>query len=135
VFINRYLSNAETIYFLIMRLMRSRKPPPSEDFSAPQSMASQRVIDLRGIGAIVAERRRALGLSQTALGLKAGLSRMPVYRLEAGRDVALSSLLAILAVLETGLTLGPLQHGPLRATNLARAFAHLHVDVDQDDTS
>ncbi len=118
--------------------MRSSNSASSEDFAAAQPIASQPVIDLRGMGAVVAERRRALGLSQTALGLKAELSRMPVYRLEAGRDVALSSLLAMLAVLEIGLTLAPLQQGPLRAADLVRAFAHLHIDdqfdVDQDDT-
>jgi hypothetical protein len=52
-------------------------------------------------------------------------ARMPVYRLEAGKDVSLASLLAMLAPLGLALSLDPREPGPLRAADLAKAFAHL----------
>ena len=87
--------------------------PPRHSLRCPRS------------GRSFASARRRKKLSQAALGEHAGLSRMPVYRLEAGKDVSLASLLAMLAPLGLTLRLDPREPGPLRAADLAQAFAHL----------
>ena len=83
------------------------------------------ISSLSEVGAAIRSARRRKKLSQAALGEHAGLSRMPVYRLEAGKDVSLASLLAMLAPLGLALSLDPREPGPLRAADLAKAFAHL----------
>ncbi|MDM0027667.1 helix-turn-helix domain-containing protein [Variovorax saccharolyticus] len=83
------------------------------------------ISSLSELGATIRSARRRKKLSQAALGERAGLSRMPVYRLEAGKDISLASLLAMLAPLGLTLSLDPRESGPLRAADLARAFAHL----------
>ena len=94
-------------------------------------MTNQLPTNLPDIGRSVATLRNKVKLSQTALGELAGLSRMPVYRLEAGQDISLRSFLAILQALKLQLTIGPAANEPLRAADLKAAFAHLHA---QDDT-
>ena len=89
------------------------------------SNAAAPLSSLSEVGAVIRDARRRKKLSQAALGEHAGLSRMPVYRLEAGKDVSLASLLAMLAPLGLTLRLDPREPGPLRAADLARAFAHL----------
>jgi len=83
------------------------------------------ISSLSEVGAVIRSARRRKKLSQAALGERAGLSRMPVYRLEAGKDVSLASLLAMLAPLGLALSLDPREPGSLRAADLAKAFAHL----------
>lgn len=51
------------------------------------------------LGQCLRERREALGLSKSALAEKAGKVREVVYRLEAGEDTTVSSLLAVLAAM------------------------------------
>lgn len=82
----------------------------------------------------IASLRRQAKLSQTALGAKAGLSRMPVYRLEAGKDISLRSFLALVQALDLAVALRPGGTSPLRTSDLKAAFLHLHRDGDVDDT-
>ena len=107
---------------------RNPRPP------AAAAAAAADITTLRAIGVQVRDFRKAKSLSQTALGQRAGLSRMPVYRLEAGRDVSLASLLAILHVLGKRLEFAPLASGPQRADDLARAFAHLRNDEEEEQS-
>ena len=86
---------------------------------------------LGALGAAVRTARRRRKLSQSELGARAGLSRMPVYRIEAGRDVSLASLLAMLAPLGLALRLDDRPAGPLRVADLANAFAHLQAEDDE----
>ena len=86
--------------------------------------------NLSDIAHSVAALRKKAKLSQTALGELAGLSRMPVYRLEAGQDISLRSFLAILQALKLQLAIHPAANGPLRAADLKAAFEHLHADED-----
>jgi transcriptional regulator with XRE-family HTH domain len=72
--------------------------------------------------------RKAQKLSQTELGIAAGLSRMPVYRIEAGHDVSLRTLLSILSALNLGLNIQALPKGPPDTQTLQNAFAHLHAE-------
>ena len=51
------------------------------------------------LGQLLRTRRKTLGLSKTALAQKAGKVREVVYRLEAGQDTTVSSLLAVMAAL------------------------------------
>lgn len=55
------------------------------------------------LGRLLKERREALRLNKKQLAERAGKVREVVYRLEAGEDVTVSSLLAILAALGLGL--------------------------------
>jgi hypothetical protein len=61
----------------------------------------------------------------------AGLSRMPVYRLEAGQDISLGSYLAMLQALGYSIQLQERSTKPLHINDLARAFAHLHEEADE----
>ena len=88
------------------------------------------VFTLADIGDAVRAARKAQKLSQTALGQKAGLSRMPVYRIEGGQDVSLSSLLAVLSALRLGMQLQALPQGVPSAQALQQAFAHLHAEAE-----
>ena len=86
--------------------------------------------NLQSLGAAFGALRRRAKLSQAALGQAAGLSRMPVYRLESGQDISLRSFLALLQALQLQLALRPADTEPLRANYLKAAFAHLHADPD-----
>lgn len=57
------------------------------------------------LGRHLQARREALGLSKSALADKAGKVREVVYRLEAGEDATVSSLLAVAAALGLSLKL------------------------------
>ena len=70
-------------------------------------------------------RREALGLSKSALAEKAGKVREVVYRLEAGEDTTVSSLLAVLGAL--GLVLRLERAGLPSAQEVAARF------LDEDD--
>ena len=93
-------------------------------------MINQLPTNLPEMGRSVAALRCQAKLSQTALGERAGLSRMPVYRLEAGRDISLRSFLAILQALKLQLAICPAVNEPLRAADLKAAFAHLNAEDD-----
>ncbi len=56
---------------------------------------------------LIKARRKAAGLSKTALARQAGKVREVIYRLEAGEDVTVSSLLAVLAALGLALHTEP----------------------------
>jgi HTH-type transcriptional regulator / antitoxin HipB len=70
-------------------------------------------------------RRETLGLSKSALAEKAGKVREVVYRLEAGEDTTVSSLLAVLGAL--GLVLRLERAGLPSAGEVAARF------LDEDD--
>ena len=82
---------------------------------------------LSEVGAAIRAARKSLKLSQTGLGQIAGLSRMPVYRIEAGQDISLRTLLSILSALHLDLKLQPMPEGPPSARALQSAFAHLNA--------
>lgn len=83
---------------------------------------------LNDVGDAIRLARKSQKLSQTELGRLAGLSRMPVYRIEAGQDVSLRTLLSILSALRLGLQMQPLPQGMPSAQALQSAFAHLHAE-------
>ena len=66
-----------------------------------------RVIDLISIGNQIAERRKALKLTQSALARKAGVSRATLDALENGRagELGFSKVTKLLAALELVLTI------------------------------
>ena len=86
---------------------------------------------LAEVGKTVRVARKSLKLSQTALGQIAGLSRMPVYRIEAGQDISLRTLLSILSALRLELKMQPMPQGLPSAQALQSAFAHLHTEDAQ----
>jgi predicted transcriptional regulator len=57
------------------------------------------------LGAQLRQQREALGLSKSQLADKAGKVREVIYRLEAGDDTTVSSLLAVLGALGLALRL------------------------------
>ena len=57
------------------------------------------------LGAQIRQQREALGLNKSELAAKAGKVREVVYRLEAGEDTTVSSLLAVLGALGLSLRL------------------------------
>lgn len=71
-------------------------------------------------------RREALGLSKSALAEKAGKVREVIYRLEAGEDSTVSSLLAVMGAL--GLVMRVERAGLPTASEVAARF----MDVDDD---
>ncbi len=77
------------------------------------------------LGRQLRERREALGLSKTALAEKAGKVREVVYRLEAGEDSTVSSLLAVVGAL--GLVLRVERAGLPSAGEVAARF------LEEDD--
>ena len=81
---------------------------------------------LAEVGNAIRLARKSQKLSQTSLGQMAGLSRMPIYRIEAGQDVSLRTLLSILSALRLGLQMPPVSQGLPSAKALQSAFAHLH---------
>lgn len=72
------------------------------------------------LGRQLRARREALGLSKSALAEKAGKVREVVYRLEAGEDSTISSLLAVLGAL--GLVLRIERAGLPSASEVAARF-------------
>jgi len=79
------------------------------------------------LGRQLRARREALGLSKSALAEKAGKVREVVYRLEAGEDTTVSSLLAVIGAL--GLILR-LEHAGLpSASEVAARF------MEEDDNA
>ena len=72
-------------------------------------------------------RREHLGLSKSALASRAGKVREVIYRLEAGEDTSVSSLLAVLGALGLVMRLEPA--GLPSAEEVARRFQ----DDDEDD--
>ena len=89
------------------------------------------VLTLANVGNTIRAARKSQKLSQTKLGKMAGLSRMPVYRLEAGQDVSLNTLLSILSALRLGLHLSPLPEGVPSVEALHNAFSHLHAEESE----
>ena len=78
------------------------------------------------LGRQLRERREALGMSKSQLAGKAGKVREVVYRLEAGEDTTVSSLMAVLGAL--GLALRLERVGLPSAQEVARRFQE-----DEDD--
>ena len=93
-------------------------------------MDAHHLRSVQDIGGAVGVLRYQAKLSQIALGQATGLSRMPVYRLEAGQDISLRSFLALLQALKRQLALRPGQAEPLRAADLKATFAHLQAEDD-----
>ncbi|MDO9250230.1 MAG: helix-turn-helix domain-containing protein [Hydrogenophaga sp.] len=80
------------------------------------------------LGAQLRQQREALGLSKSQLADKAGKVREVIYRLEAGDDTTVSSLLAVLGAL--GLALRLERAGLPSASDVARRFQQ---DDEDDD--
>ena len=80
------------------------------------------------LGVQLRQQREALGLSKSELADKAGKVREVIYRLEAGQDATVSSLLAVLGALGLALRLEPA--GLPSASDVARRFL---LDDDDDD--
>ncbi len=72
-------------------------------------------------------RREALGMSKSELAEKAGKVREVIYRLEAGEDTTVSSLIAVMAALKLAMRLEPA--GLPTAEEVARRFQE-----DDDDS-
>lgn len=72
------------------------------------------------LGRRLREQREALGLSKSKLAEKAGKVREVVYRLEAGEDTTVSSLMAVLGAL--GLAMRLESVGLPSAKEVARRF-------------
>lgn len=72
------------------------------------------------LGRALVAHRKALGLSKSALAEKAGKVREVVYRLEAGEDTTVSSLMAVLGAL--GLALRLERVGLPTADEVSRRF-------------
>lgn len=79
------------------------------------------------LGRQLRKRREALGLSKSELAQRAGKVREVIYRLEAGEDSTVSSLMAVLAAL--GLALRLERAGLPTAEEVARRF------LDEDDAA
>jgi predicted transcriptional regulator len=78
------------------------------------------------LGAQLRARRQELDLGKRALAERAGKVREVIYRLEAGEDVTVSSLMAVLGALGLAMRLEPV--GLPTADEVARRFA-----IDEDD--
>ena len=72
------------------------------------------------LGQALRERREALGLSKSQLAAKAGKVREVIYRLEAGEDTTVSSLMAVLGALGMAVRLESV--GLPSAKDVARRF-------------
>jgi transcriptional regulator with XRE-family HTH domain len=79
------------------------------------------------LGRQLRERREALGMSKSELAEKAGKVREVIYRLEAGEDTTVSSLMAVLGALGLGMSL--VRVGLPSAEEVARRFQ------EEDDAS
>jgi transcriptional regulator with XRE-family HTH domain len=82
------------------------------------------------LGSQLRERRKALGMSKSELAEKAGKVREVIYRLEAGEDATVSSLLAVLGALRMALRVEPV--GLPTAEEVARRFRE---EDDGDDAA
>lgn len=80
------------------------------------------------LGQQLMARRQALGMSKSEVAQRAGKVREVIYRLEAGEDSTVSSLLAVAAALGLGLRLEPV--GLPSAAEVARRF---RMDDDEGD--
>ncbi len=80
------------------------------------------------LGAQLRVRRQSMGLGKRALAERAGKVREVIYRLEAGEDVTVSSLMAVLGALGLAMRLEPV--GLPTADEVARRFA---IDEDDED--
>lgn len=80
------------------------------------------------LGRQLLARRQALRLSKSELAQRAGKVREVVYRLEAGEDSTVSSLMAVLGALGLALRLEPV--GLPTADEVARRFR-----LDEDDAA
>ena len=80
------------------------------------------------LGRHLRARRETLGLSKAQLAEKAGKVREVIYRLEAGQDTTVSSLMAVLGALGLAMRLEPA--GLPSAQEVARRFQE-----DDDDAS
>lgn len=80
------------------------------------------------LGTQLRQQREALGLSKSQLADKAGKVREVIYRLEAGEDTTVSSLLAVLGAL--GLALRLERAGLPSASDVARRFQQDNEDDD-----
>jgi transcriptional regulator with XRE-family HTH domain len=80
------------------------------------------------LGQRLLERRKALRMSKSELAARAGKVREVVYRLEAGEDSTVSSLLAVLGALGLALRLEPV--GLPSSQEVARRF---QMDDDLGD--
>jgi transcriptional regulator with XRE-family HTH domain len=80
------------------------------------------------LGNVLRMRREALGLSKTELANRAGKVREVVYRLEAGEDTTVSSLMAVMAALKLVMRLEPA--GLPSAEDVAKRFQE-----DDDDAT
>jgi predicted transcriptional regulator len=72
------------------------------------------------LGRALGEHRKTLGLSKSTLAEKAGKVREVIYRLEAGEDTTVSSLMAVLGAL--GLALRLERVGLPTADEVSRRF-------------
>lgn len=72
------------------------------------------------LGLALRMRREALRMSKSELADKAGKVREVVYRLEAGEDTTVSSLMAVLSALDLAIRLEPA--GMPSAAEVARRF-------------
>ena len=72
-------------------------------------------------------RREALGMSKSELAERAGKVREVIYRLEAGEDTTVSSLIAVMSALKLAMRLEPA--GLPTAEEVARRFQ------EEDDDS
>lgn len=79
------------------------------------------------LGLRLREQRLAMGMGKAALAEKAGKVREVIYRLEAGEDTTVSSLMAVLGALGLAMRLEPV--GLPSAEEVARRFQ------DEDDAS
>lgn len=95
------------------------------------SSISTQALTLTDVGAALREARKSRKLTQTALGKMAGVSRMPIYRVEAGQDISLRTLLSILSALRLALQMEALPDGAPSVKDLKTAFAHLHAEEDE----
>lgn len=77
------------------------------------------------LGEQIRLRRKALGMSKSELAKRAGKVREVIYRLEAGQDTTISSLIAVLSALRLVMHLEPA--GLPTAEEVARRF------MDDDD--
>ena len=72
------------------------------------------------LGEQIRLRRESLGISKSQLAERAGKVREVIYRLEAGEDTTVSSLLAVLSALGLAMRLEPV--GLPTAEDVARRF-------------
>jgi len=80
------------------------------------------------LGKQIREQRIALGMTKSALAQRAGKVREVIYRLEAGDDVTVSSLMSVLSALRLAIRLEPA--GLPTAEEVARRFQD---DGDEDE--